>query len=219
MKRKEESTREELKATKREVLGKKVRFLRRDGLTPANVYGARTQSIPLQIETPVLEQLLARAGRNALITLRIDGKRKLAMIRDIDRDSLSDALLHVGFFQVEMTHKVRAEVPIVLVGESSVSKSSRLMLLHNLSAINVEALPANLPRSIEVDISGLAEATDAVHVRDMSVGEGVEVLAEADEVVVQVVESRVAVEEVVAEEEVGEEMAEEAPEAEAEPEA
>lgn len=217
--KREEAAREELKAAKRDVLGKKVRFLRRDGLTPANVYGAKTESIPLQIETPVLERLIAKVGRNALITLRINGKRKLAMIRDIERDPLTDGLLHVGFFQVEMTHKVRVEVPFVFVGESPAQKSSRLMLLHNLSAVNVEALPADLPRSIEVDISGLVDTNQAIHVRDIRVGDKVEILVDADEVVVQVMESRVAAEEVVpeaveAEEEVAGEVAEARPDAE-----
>lgn len=186
--------REELTASRRDVLGKKVRFLRRKGLTPANVYGANIESIPLQIETSLLERLIASMGRNALITLRIDGKRKVAMIRDIDRDALTDALRHVDFFQVEMTHKVKVDVPLVFIGESPVEKVSRLMLLHNISTLHVEAFPSDLPRNIEVDISQLAEANQAIHVRDIPVGDNVEVLTELSELVVQVMESRVDVE-------------------------
>ena len=192
--------REELTASRRDVLGKKVRFLRRKGLTPANVYGANIESIPLQIETSLLERLIASVGRNALITLRIDGKRKVAMIRDIDRDALTDALRHVDFFQVEMTHKVKVDVPLVFVGESPVEKVSRLMLLHNISALHVEAFPSDLPKNIEVDISQLAEANQAIHVRDIPVGDNVEVLTELSELVVQVMESRFEAEEVKAEE-------------------
>ena len=210
--------REELKATKRDTLGKKVRFLRRQGLTPANVYGASTESMSLQIETPLMERLIARVGRNALITLKVDGKRRVAMIRDIDRDPLTDQLLHVGFFQVEMTQKVKADVPVVFIGESPAEKISRLMLIHNLSTVHVEALPADLPRNIEIDISQLAEPGDGIHVKDISVGENVEVLTDPDEVVVHVMESRVAAEaeeiraeEVVVEEEEGVAVGEEAP--------
>jgi len=202
--------REELQASKRDTLGKKVRFLRRQGLTPANVYGANTESMSLQIETPLVEQLIARVGKNALITLKVDGKRRVAMIRDIERDALTDQLLHVGFFQVEMTQKVKADVRVVFVGESPAEKTSRLMLIHNLSSLHVEALPADLPRSIEIDISQLAEAGEGIHVKDIPVGENVEVLTDPDEVVVHVMESRVAAEAdeiraggVVAEEEVG----------------
>jgi len=184
----------ELEASKRDTLGKKVRFLRRQGLTPANVYGAATESMALQIETPLLERLIARVGKNALITIKVDGKRRVTMIRDIDRDVLTDQLLHVGFFQVEMTHRVKVEVPLVFVGESQAEKVSRLMLIHNLSAVHVEALPADLPRNIEIDISQLAEAGQAIHVKDIPVGENVVVLTDPDEVVVHVMESRVAVE-------------------------
>lgn len=197
--------REELTASRRDVLGKKVRFLRRKGLTPANVYGANIESIPLQIETSLLERLIASVGRNALITLRIDGKRKVAMIRDIDRDALTDALRHVDFFQVEMTHKVKVNVPLVFIGESPVEKVSRLMLLHNISALHVEAFPSDLPKNIEVDISQLVEANQAIHVRDIHVGDNVEVLTELSELVVQVMESRIEVEEVKPEEVEGEE--------------
>ena len=190
----EKVDREELKASKRDILGKKVRFLRRQGVTPANVYGAASGSVALQIETPLLERLIAKVGKNALITLRVDGKRRVAMIRDIDRDPLTDQLLHVGFFQVEMTHRVKADVPLVFVGESPAEKVSRLMLIHNLSAVDVEALPADLPRNIEIDISHLAEAGQAIHVKDIPVGANVEVLTDPDEVVVHVMESRVAAE-------------------------
>ena len=211
--------REELKATKRDTLGKKVRFLRRQGITPANVYGANTESTALQLETPLLERLIARVGKNALVTLKVDGKRRVAMIRDIERDPLTDQLLHVGFFQVEMTHRVKADVPLVFVGESPAEKSSRMMLIHNLSAVHVEALPADLPRNIEVDISHLAEPGTAIHVRDIPVGDGVDVFTDPDEVVVQVMESRVAAEveeAAVAEEVEGEAEEEVAPQAGAE---
>jgi large subunit ribosomal protein L25 len=208
--------REEVTASKRDVLGKKVRFLRRKGLTPANVYGANIESIPLQIETSLLERLIAKVGRNALVTLRIDGKQRVAMIRDIDRDALTDILLHVGFFQVEMTHKVRVEVPLIFIGESPVEKISRLMLLHNISVLQVEALPSDLPRNIEVDISQLVEANQTIHVRDVQVSEGVEVLTDPDDVVVQVMESRFEVEAEEVEAEVAEVGEEAPPEVEAE---
>lgn len=99
--------REELKVKSRGTLGKKVKALRREGFTPANLYGPGIESIPLQAETPVLERLIARVGRNALIALRVDGAKELrmAMIRDIQRDPLTGRLLHVGLLQIEMAEK------------------------------------------------------------------------------------------------------------------
>lgn len=211
--------REELKVSHRDILGKKVRFLRREGLTPVNLYGPNIESIPLQAETPLLKRLIARAGRNALITLKVDGAKKtrMVMVRDIQRDPLNDELLHVGFFQVELTHSVRAEVPLLFLGEAPAAKTSRAMLIQNLTVLQVEALPADLPRNIEVDLSVLEEINQAIHVRDLPVDEAVEVLTEPDQVVVHVLESKVEklVEEI-EEEAVAVEEAEEVPSEEAE---
>ena len=189
---------EELKVITRDTLGKKVRFLRRKGLTPANLYGPNIESIPLQVETTLLKRLIARVGRNALVTLMVDGKPRVVMIRDIQRNPLTDDLLHVGFFQVEMTHRVKTEVPLLLLGDAPAAKSSRVMLLQNLTALQVEALPGELPRNIEVDLSGLEEIGQTIHVRDIPVSDTLEVLNDPDQVVVRVMETRVEVEEVVA---------------------
>ena len=185
--------REELKVSHRDILGKKVRFLRREGLTPVNLYGPNIESTPLQAETPLLKRLIARAGRNALITLKVDGAKKprVVMVRDIQRDPLNDELLHVGFFQVEMTHRVKAEVPMLFLGEAPAAKTSRAMLIQNLTSLQVEALPADLPHDIEVDLSVLEELDQSIHVRDIVVDEAVEVLTDPDQVVARVMESKV----------------------------
>ena len=208
---------EELKVSTRDTLGKKVRFLRRKGIIPANLYGPNIESLPLQVETTLLKRLIARVGRNALVTLRVDGKPRVVMIRDIQRDPLTDDLLHVGFFQVEMTHRVRAEVPLLFLGEAPAAKSSRGMLLQDLTTLQVEALPGELPRNIEVDLSGLEELNQVIHVRDILVSDTIDVLNDPDQVVVRVMETRVEVEEVEAVEEEKEEV--EAPPEEAEGEA
>lgn len=189
--------REELKVKSRDTLGKKVRFLRRQGLTPANLYGPKTESIPLQVETSLLERLIATVGRNALITLKVDGAKepRLAMIRDIQRDPLTDALLHVGFFQIEVTHKVRAEIPLIFLGEAPAAKSPRAMVIQNLTSLQVEGLPTDLPRRIEVDLSLLEEMNQAIHVREIPMDDRLEVLTDPDQVVVHVIETRAPVEE------------------------
>jgi large subunit ribosomal protein L25 len=202
--------REELKVKTRETLGKKVRFLRRQGFTPANLYGPKTESIALQAETPLLERLIASGGRNALITLRIDGGKKprLAMVRDIQRHPLTDTLLHVDFFQVEVTHKVRVDIPLIFVGEAPAAKPASAMLIENLTSLHVEGLPTDLPRRIEVDLAVLTEVDQAIHVGDITVGDSLEILNEPDLVVARVVEARVAAEEEIA---VAEAVVEEAP--------
>jgi len=202
--------REELKVKTRDTLGKKVRFLRRQGFTPANLYGPKTESIALQVETPLLQRLIARVGRNALITLRLDGGKRprLVMIRDIQRDPLTGALLHVDFFQVEVTHKVRTDIPLLFLGEAPATKRANAMLIQNLTSLHVEGLPTDLPRSIEVDLSVLTEADQTILVRDIPLGDNLEILNDPDLVVAHVVETRVPVE---VEAEVEEEVKEEAP--------
>lgn len=211
--------RDELKVSRREITGKKVKVLRREGVTPLNLYGPNIESASLQVETASLKRLLSKAGRNALISLKVEGDRKpkMVMVRDIQHDPLDDALLHVDFFQVEMTHKVRADVPIHFVGEAPAAKSRRAMLIESLTELHVEALPADLPRHFEVDMSVLEEIDQAIHVRDIVLPEGVEVLTDPEHVIVKVMEAKVEVieEEVaVAEEEEAEEVEEGAEEAE-----
>lgn len=207
--------REELKVKIRHILGKKVRFLRRQGLTPANLYGPKIESIALEVDSSLLARLIARVGRNALINLTVDGDKKprLVMIRDIQRDPLTDTLLHVDFFQVEVTHKVRTEIPLIFLGETPAVKRARVMLIQNLTSLHVEGLPTDLPRSIEVDLSVLEEVDQAIHVRDIAISDKLEVLTDPDAVVVHLEESRVPVEEVeVKEEEAPAEVEEEAEE-------
>ena len=196
--------REQLEAKIRHTLGKKVRFLRRQGLTPANLYGPKTESIALEAESPVIERLIAKVGRNALINLMVDGGKKprLVMIRDIQRHPLTGTLLHVGFFQVEVTHKVRTEIPLIFLGEAPATKKARVMLIQNLTSLHVEGLPTDLPRSIEVDLSVLEEVAQAIHVRDIAVSDKLELLTDPDAVAVYLEESRVPVEEVEVKEEV-----------------
>jgi large subunit ribosomal protein L25 len=203
--------REELKVKTRDTLGKKVRFLRRQGLTPANLYGPKTESIALHVETPILKHLIAKVGRNALIALRLDESKKprLAMIRGIQRDPLTGALLHVDFFQVEVTHRVRVDIPIIFLGEAPGAKRPNVMLIENLTTLHVEGLPTELPRGIEVDLSVLKEVDQAIHVRDITLGDSLEILNEPDLIVAHVVETRAPIEE---EEEVTEAVLEEAAE-------
>ena len=115
----------------------------------------------------------------------------MAMIRDMQRHPLTGDLLHVGFFQVEMTHRVKAEVPLLFLGEAPAAMTSRTMLIENLTSLEVEALPADLPRNIEVDLTVLEDINQAIHVRDIVVGEAVEVLTDPDQLVVKVMESKV----------------------------
>jgi large subunit ribosomal protein L25 len=177
-----------LNAAKREVLGKKSRFLRRQGVTPAHLFGHSLDSLALQCDTAELKKVIARAGETRLIGLKIKGDRepKRVFLREIQRDSLGKTLLHVDFYQVRMEEKMTMDVPIVLVGEAPAMKSKGRFLSHGITELSIECLPAKVPPQIEVDISVLADLDDAVHVKDIVLDPEIEILAEPDQLVVKV---------------------------------
>jgi len=201
----------ELEITKREVLGKKVRFLRRQGITPVHLFGHGIESMALQGDTAKLQQVLTEAGEAKVISLKLDNEKRprSVLVREVQVDSLKGRLLHVDFYQVKMTEEVKVEVPITLVGEAPALKLRANMLMQELDTLTVECLPAKIPASVELDISSLTEAGQMVRVKDIELEKGVTILNDPELVVVKISSRPV---EVVAEREVTEEAVE-APEA------
>ena len=159
----------ELKVDKREVLGKKVRFLRNNGIVPVHLFGNNAESQALQGEAAILSKVLAHAGRTRLIDLKV-GKTKKAhsvMVREVQKDPVKGSLIHVDFYEVNMSEKIKVEVPIVLIGESPALKIKDNMLNQNLNTLTIECLPDKMVDRIQVDISVLKELDEAVHVKDI----------------------------------------------------
>ena len=209
----------ELKVSRREALGKKVRFLRREGIVPANLYGHGIASIPLQVNAKQLKQVLSRAGKTDLITLNIADLKtpKKVLVREVQENPLTDELVHVDFYQVKMTEKIKAEVPFVFIGEAPVLKHNRsASLLRLVDYLLVEALPDALPHSLEVDLSVLEAVDQAIYVKDISLDERVDLLGDPEQMIVKVTEPRRAAEEEVVRGEAKEEVSEETAEVEAE---
>ncbi|KPK23195.1 MAG: hypothetical protein AMJ70_04105 [Dehalococcoidia bacterium SG8_51_3] len=208
-----------LKATHRAVLGKKARFLRRQGITPTHLYGHNVKSAALQCDTSELQDLLVHAGKTRLVSLDVDGERaKSVFIREVQRDAVTRELLHVDFYQVKRTEKIAVDVPIVLIGEAPALKFKGRMLVHGINSLNVECLPTNVPPQIDVDITQLEEVEQAINVKDIVLNPEITVHADPEQLVVKISEVMVKeVEEVpeVAEEAVAEEETEARAEAEA----
>jgi len=212
----------ELEVSKREITGKKVRFLRRDGMTPGNIYGHGIDSTPVKVDAKSLKHLLALAGKTDLISLKIDDEKApvMVLVRDVQKNPITDELFHVDFYQVKMTEKIKVDVPLVFIGEAPVlDKIKNASLLHLVDALHIEALPDHLPHSFDVDLSSLVELDSTIHVKDIHLGDGITLHSDPEQMVVKVVEAKKEVEvaPVVAEvtEEV-EEVAAEETEAEAE---
>jgi large subunit ribosomal protein L25 len=178
----------ELEVTHREVLGKKVKHLRRQGITPVHLFGHSIESLALQCNTGELERVLAQAGQTGLISLKLDKEKKprTVMIRDFDRDWRRGKLVHLDFYQVRMEEKIKLEVPVVLVGEAPALKSKDNMLEHELETLSIECLPAKIPASVEVDISSFTEAGQAIRVKDVALDKDIAVLNDPELVVVKI---------------------------------
>ena len=178
----------ELHVVTRELMGKKSRFLRRQGITPVHLFGYDTEPMALQCETLQLKQVLKTAGKTKLVGLRVDKHRKPrnVVVREVQKNALSGELVHVDFFQVSMEEKIKVEVPVVLVGEALALKSKTNMMVHELAAVEIECLPDRIPESIQVDISGLVEDDQSIQVKDLVLGEGVVALSNPEQVVVRI---------------------------------
>jgi large subunit ribosomal protein L25 len=182
----------ELRAQSRTVLGRKTKALRRSGIVPGTLYGPRTEAMSLQMAAKELNAVLEEAGTNRLISLRIDdaAKPRLILARDVQRDVISQSLLHVDLYEVVMTEKITAEIPITLIGEAPAVAKKLGLLVRGVDSLQVHCLPDQLGEAIEVDLAVLKEQDQAVLVKDLVVDQDIEILTSPDEVVVKVLPLR-----------------------------
>ena len=173
-----------IKAQRREVTGKQVGALRRSGKLPGVIYGRRTEPINIALDAHSAGLALSKVGSSTLVTVSLDGKEFPALVRERQRDYIKGRLIHVDFLAVSLTEKIRAEVRIELTGVSPAVKDLNAVLVTGLHTLEIECLPADLPERVVVDISGLAQVGDGIHVRDVTVPEKVRVLDAPDGMVV-----------------------------------
>ncbi len=197
-----------LQARKRDVVGKQVKTLRREGILPAIVYGRGISSIPISLNTRNANQILSAISSSSLVVLEIDGEKHTTLIRDKQRDPVTEDILHIDFHEVSMTEKLRTEVMLDFQGESPAVKELMGVLVTVLESLEIECLPQDLPDRIVADLSSLEEIGDSLYVRDISLPPNIELISDIEEMVVII--SPPAVEEIEEIEEV--EITEEEPE-------
>jgi len=191
------SSRPALAAEPRDLVGKKVATLRRDGRLPAVVFGHGLESTSVSIDTHDFEQLRRHTGPNALVDLSVGGKKaQPVLIYGVQVHPVTRRPLHVDLFLVKMTEELTVDVPLVPTGTSVAVADEGGTLLHSLESVRIKALPDHLPQSIEYSIESLVDFDAAVHVRDLVIPEDVTLLTDPDEVVAKVQAPRVEVEEV-----------------------
>ena len=182
----------ELRSETRTTHGKKVKHLRAANLIPAVVCGHDIATQSIQVEGRALSKALQEAGSTTLIDLFIGegAEPHVVLAREIQRDSLNGRLIHVDFYEVRLTEKVKTMPRLEFVGESPLAKSGAGVLLHAMTSLEIECLPTELINSIEVDVSTLKAFDDNILVRDLSVPDSVTILADPDDVVASVVPAR-----------------------------
>lgn len=173
-----------LEATKRELQGKKVRHLRRQGVIPGVLYGPTIDSVPLQMKWTDLRLVLKRAGGSTVIELALGDESYNALVRNVQRDPLRGDVLHVDFYRVRMDVAIRADIPIVTVGDARRIVELGGVVTQEMTTVMVECLPINLPSEIKVDIDVLQEIGDSIVAAQLPDLEGVQYFIHEDDVVV-----------------------------------
>jgi len=172
-----------LKATKRDVIGKKVGALRRKGKLPAVLYGHHIETTAIMLDAHEGSQTLSHLTSSSLVTIDLDGKEYLALVREKQRDFIKNRLVHLDFQVVSLTEKMRAKVGIELAGTAPAVKDFNAVIHTGLTEMEIECMPEDLPERIVVDISGLAELGDSVRVRDVVLSDKVKILDDLEEIV------------------------------------
>ncbi len=179
----------ELQAQKREIFGKAVKSLRKQGLIPAELYGHGINNIHLSVRESDFLKIFKTAGGSTVVNLEIEGeKRRQVLIHNVQFDPLSQKVENIDFYQVKMDEKIKVDVPLEFVGEAPAVKSLEAILVKAMRELAVEALPGNIPSKITVDLSGLTDLGKNIYIRDLPVPAGVKFLVDENTVVASVVE-------------------------------
>ncbi len=183
-------TKYSLNVTKRELTGKKLKALRRQGFLPGNVFGKHVDSLSVQARLQEFDKVFKDSGETSVVYLKVEGedKDRPVLISNIHFDPISDQKLHVDFHQVNLKEKVVTYVPVELIGESEKVKDGVAIINQSLSDIEIEALPTDIPESITFDISSLKEIGDLLKVSDAKVSDSVVIKTDPEIAVVSLSE-------------------------------
>ncbi len=178
----------DLKARPRTGRGKGYRNrLKADGLVPAVIYGKEVGSLPIEVESRAVENILTKTGRNALILLRVEpekgrAKKYDAIIKDVHFHPYKNEFFHVDFHQISLKDELTASVNLKLTG-SAPGVTAGGLLEQLIWQVEVSCLPRNIPEYIAVDVTGLGIG-DAIHVSDLKAPEGVKFVTDGEVTVV-----------------------------------
>lgn len=156
-------------AEKRNLSGRKVNKLRKEGIIPANVFGNKIKSESIQVKNLDFDKTYKEAGETGLIELHINSDKKPVLIHNVQVDPVNEKILHVDFLQVNLKEKVTASIPIEFIGDSPVEKQGLGTVVQYMDEVEVEALPTDLPEKFEVDINTFTEIDQTAYLKDLKI--------------------------------------------------
>jgi len=179
----DEMERPVIKAELRTVTGKQVGALRRQGKLPGVIYGHNISSTPISMDQREASRILSNVSGSTLVTIQVDGNEHATLVRERQRDFIRGTLLHVDFQVVSLTEKIRTQVRVLLTGTAPAVKDFNGVVVTGLDSLEVEGLPQDLPERFEIDLGGLLNIGDGLHVRDVKASSGLEILDGPDEMI------------------------------------
>ena len=175
-----------IKASKRDVLGKKVSQLRREGKMPGVVYGHHIEPIAIVMDAREVTRAMIGLTPSSIVTIDIDGEEHAALIRERQRDYLRNRFIHIDFQAVSRSEKIRARIETILEGTAPAVKNYNGIVLHEKEYIEVEALPEHLPERFIIDINKLEKIGDMIRISDLAISDDVTVFDDVNEVIVSI---------------------------------
>ena len=176
----------------RSITGKKVRQLRRQGVIPVHLYGAEIEPVNLQVDDRTLNRMLLQVGTNVPVSLEFEGQEmeNICFVREVQRNPVTEEVIHVDFLRVDVTKTISAEVPLSLVGTAPAVSQMAGTLLQNIQSLSIEALPMDMPAEIPVDVSVLVDFDASLLVGDVDVPGNVTVLNDPEDAIARVAPPR-----------------------------
>lgn len=176
-----------LKAQERKTFGRKVKNVRNEGMIPSNIFGKGVKSKAIKVDEKEFLKVFDEAGETSIVEVLFGKENRPCLIHGIQKDPVSEKVLHVDFHQVNLKEKVSADVPIEVVGEAPAVKQGLGTLVTYIDEVEVEALPMDLPEKFEINVNGLKEVDDALHIKDLDYDKSkVELDADPEEIVVKI---------------------------------
>lgn len=179
---------EQLIAQKRDTL-KKTAPLRKNGLIPAEMYGGGMENMHVTVPAADFRKVFKHAGESAVVKVVVDKTPYSVLIHDVQRHFLTSEIVHVDFYRIQAGQVITTRVPFEFVGQSLAVKDGGV-LGKVMADVEVEAPVEKLPRTIVVDLTGLAQIGDSIHLKDLAIAQGVELHADKMSVVVTVTAPR-----------------------------